>query len=627
MTAKTKILIYMTALFSIIVITTSLVGFFNFRSASTDNYTTQLDNSAFLISKSVEQNMGRYLSVLDLLASQLPIQADGSIVVDQSVKELHRLQDELKTLNAYVGLKSGVTYSSVKNGIISNFNAKELRREWYTRVFDGEKAVITTPYTSAAKNLIMAIGVPVIRNNKIVAVLCVNIALDTLTNFIGQLSEKNQVYATRADGYILASKEPTDIGKNLFELIPSYGNHKGAVRSEHEYIFEGVDYFAVSAKVDSLSWKIWTWDTQEQINSSSKRNLIVTFTIALSLITASLFVIYFIVVNLMYVPIGGEPKEIELIVKRISEGNLSTRQSQTEDRGIYSEILKMAGSLKKIVSSINISAEQLNSSSGEMMVSTSGVVDSASEQMHQLEQTATAMEQMTITVNEVAKNASEASQVANQTSGYASNGTSVVHEMDASLETLVSSINKFAGVTRRLEKETEGIGSILDVIDSISEQTNLLALNAAIEAARAGEHGRGFAVVADEVRNLATKTKESTSEIQSLISQLQIESKNSSSLMNVIVSDVTNTKAQSALASQALTSIQESISVIQDMNMQIATAAEQQSHVAGEINLSIVAINDLAKCTQKLSCETKDSAAHLTDVANGLKDSVVIFKI
>jgi len=234
---------------------------------------------------------------------------------------------------------------------------------------------------------------------------------------------------------------------------------------------------------------------------------------------------------------------------------------------------------------------------------------------------------MTITVDEVAKNAVQASRSADNTSENAGLGTHVVQEMNRNIDVLIASIDKVVCVTNNLESSTVSIDSILEVINSISEQTNLLALNAAIEAARAGEHGRGFAVVADEVRNLATKTKESTNEIQEMISQLQQEAKNSVELMRVIVTDANTTKEKAASANSALESIKESISVIQDMNNQIATAAEEQTHVAGEINMSVVAINDLAKLTHTGSSNNKSIATHLYGVAQSLKNTVVIFKV
>ena len=204
-------------------------------------------------------------------------------------------------------------------------------------------------------------------------------------------------------------------------------------------------------------------------------------------------------------------------------------------------------------------------------------------QMLRLEQTATAMNEMTITVDEVARNAVQAAASVDQTNGNAVTGSGIVRDMNSNLNVLIESIDKVVEVNNNLERETVSIGSILDVIDGISEQTNLLALNAAIEAARAGEQGRGFAVVADEVRELATKTKESTNEIQQMITQLQIEAKNSVKLMSVIVADANSTKEYSANADSALSSIQNEMSVIQDMNAQIATAAEQQTHVASEL--------------------------------------------
>jgi len=152
-------------------------------------------------------------------------------------------------------------------------------------------------------------------------------------------------------------------------------------------------------------------------------------------------------------------------------------------------------------------------------------------------------------------------------------------------------------------------------------------LNAAIEAARAGEQGRGFAVVADEVRSLANRTQESTTEIQTMINSLQAESKNSVELMEVNVNNAQSTATKSQQANQALEEIRHSVSIIQDMNNQIATSAEEQTLVAGEINQSIVGINDMAKMTSDSSANNAKRADELLEIANALGKSVEVFKL
>ncbi|MEO9276151.1 methyl-accepting chemotaxis protein, partial [Marinomonas sp. 5E14-1] len=329
------------------------------------------------------------------------------------------------------------------------------------------------------------------------------------------------------------------------------------------------------------------------------------------------------VVKLMYKPIGGEPKEIEELVKRVANGDLTLNTQVTgQETGVYAATILMINNLKSIIRNIDNATGQLKSSSDKVSASATKTNQSSEDQMMQLENTSTAMNEMTMTVEEVARNAIQASSAAKEANQFSDEGIKVVKEMNNDIATLLSGIEKVMLVTTKLEQETQGIGAILEVIDAISEQTNLLALNAAIEAARAGEHGRGFAVVADEVRNLANRTKESTNEIQGVISSLQGEAKRSVQLMNSNMEDAKTTASKSDDANKALQSIRQSVSVIQDMNVQIATAAEEQTHVASEINVSIVSINDLAKTTYGSSNSNKNMASNLTDLALTLDKSV-----
>jgi methyl-accepting chemotaxis protein len=627
MSAKAKILSLMGLLISAIIIFISVIGFLNFKTASEVNYSSQLNNQAFLISKAIEQKMNRYFDTLKLKASELPLSASGKIDEKPLVDSLHKIQEALEVLNAYVGLENGDTYAASNDGIIPNFNAKQLNREWYRRGMANEPKIVTTPYTSSTGDVVMAVAVPVIRNGKPVGILSVNLALNQITTFIDGLSENNQLFVSREDGFVIASKYTDYIGKNLFELRPSYRQYNDQASSQHDYEFDGNDYSVVSAKVANLNWTVWAWDKWENINRASNDNLMLTISIAVFLLLLALAVCYWVVMKLMYGPIGGEPATIETIVQNIAKGDLRYSSQQSgEETGIYQAVLSMVNSLTSIVTGINTATEQLNQSSSLIHQSATSVNTSSESQMMQLEQTSTAMNQMTVTVDEVARNALQASSAATEANEQSSQGISVVNEMNSNISLLVSGIEEVQQVIGKLEMETEGIGRILEVIRGIAEQTNLLALNAAIEAARAGEQGRGFAVVADEVRNLANRTQDSTNEIQEMITNLQTEAKNSVSLMETNAKDAQHTAEKSELANQALNAISDSISVIHDMNAQIATAAEQQTLVAAEINSSIVGINDLAKTTFDSSENNSKMVEELSNIATRLNKSVEVFK-
>ncbi|MBB1331134.1 methyl-accepting chemotaxis protein [Pseudoalteromonas sp. SR43-7] len=345
---------------------------------------------------------------------------------------------------------------------------------------------------------------------------------------------------------------------------------------------------------------------------SEQRNLIVIS--AIIMIIAVILLSYFIGKSILI------PTRLAAdMMKDISQGEGDlTRKLNESGNDEISELsrsfnlfaLKMRESLVHVAQSANDVSEHAHT------------VDDSSRTSHSFielqndssTQVAAAMEQMTHQIHDVSRNAEAAEQAAKDAAQNASTGKNVVAQTITAIETLSSNIETVSRVTEDLANESHNIGSVLDVIRSISEQTNLLALNAAIEAARAGEHGRGFAVVADEVRTLASRTGQSTDEIQTMITKLQegakaaVEAVKSSQALSV------STVEQASSANTSLNEIERLVSIITEMNSQIARATEQQTQAADEVNLRI---NELSQSTEQSLNNTKQ----LTDASDNLKQS------
>ncbi|MFJ3525347.1 methyl-accepting chemotaxis protein [Pseudomonas sp. NPDC090203] len=234
---------------------------------------------------------------------------------------------------------------------------------------------------------------------------------------------------------------------------------------------------------------------------------------------------------------------------------------------------------------------------------------------------------MTVTVQDVAQNADQASQAAATADDEAREGNTVVGEAIVQIERLAEEVVRSTEAMTLLQQESDKIGSVMDVIKAVAEQTNLLALNAAIEAARAGEAGRGFAVVADEVRGLAQRTQKSTEEIEGLVAGLQRGTEHVASIMSHSRSLTDSSVELTRKAGFSLGNITRTVSNIQSMNQQIAAAAEQQSAVADEISRSIMNVRDVSEQTAAACDETAASSVALARLGNQLQVMVSRFKV
>ena len=318
------------------------------------------------------------------------------------------------------------------------------------------------------------------------------------------------------------------------------------------------------------------------------------------------------------------------VVERIAGGDLShnLRVTRRDDLGVLQQgIARMGTTLRELIGGIRDGVTQIASAAEELSAVTEQTSAGVNSQKIETDQVATAMHEMTATVQEVARNAEDASQAAAAADAEAREGDQVVNQAIDQIERLAVEVGRSTEAMAVLQQESDKIGSVMDVIKAVAEQTNLLALNAAIEAARAGEAGRGFAVVADEVRGLAQRTQKSTEEIQTLVAALQSGTQHVASVMN---SSRSLTDSSVTLTRQAGTSLQgitRTVSNIQSMNQQIAAAAEQQSAVAEEISRSIINVRDVSEQTAAASDETAKSSIELARLGNQLQMMVSHFRI
>lgn len=436
-------------------------------------------------------------------------------------------------------------------------------------------------------------------------------------------SEGSDVNIVNAAGKLIYTTNASLYNQIVPEL-PAPGN------SSFEYYDVGGKVFAVLAQpVEGVAGEpiAHLLSIADNTISVSKRNKIKTIS---GVVAFGIFVFILLFLN-WYIRRSLKPlDDVQNILSSVAEGDLTVDvEVKTDDEvgQMLSSVQSMLKKLRSMISEISSSTITMSNSSGNMLNITEMTQQGVNQQQSQIDQVATAMNEMTATVQEVARHAQEAASTATEADDVASEGSKVVEQTISSINVLASEIENSAAIIKKVEEDGIQIGTVLNVIKSIAEQTNLLALNAAIEAARAGEQGRGFAVVADEVRTLASRTQESTQEIQDMIEQLQSGSQQAVQAMANSQEKAQATVNQAGSAGSSLRAITSNVASISDMNLQIATAAEEQSAVSEEINRNVVEISQIAEQSAEGAQQTAIASEELSELAGQLQSLIQQFKV
>ena len=357
-----------------------------------------------------------------------------------------------------------------------------------------------------------------------------------------------------------------------------------------------------------------------------QRNILILITVISFMLAALLG--HLISRNLLRA-LGAEPGDLNRIAQRVAEGDLRAMESavNTAENSVLAALQRMQQNLRQVTQGIDASSRTVAHSSQELSESSLRNAESVAQAQREVEQIVTAVHEMAATVQDVARNAESAAQAASEADQAAAQSQQKAGHAVSLISELAKVIDNSSEAMGRLKTESSNIGSVLDVIKSVADQTNLLALNAAIEAARAGEAGRGFAVVADEVRSLARRTQEATTEIEGLIASLQKIADETARYMERCQSSSSQSVSGVSEAGEAVARIVTMIERINGMNQQIATAAEQQSAVAEEISRGIVSVRDSTEQSADAFQHAQQESESLARTSEALRGNIAHFRL
>ncbi len=529
---------------------------------------------------------------------------------------------------SYFGSTDGVMFSVPSANRPADYDPRA--RGWYKAAQNAPGTIVTEPYIAASSGkLVMTMATPVKFQNQFVGVAGADIALDNVTKIINSLNFDGHGYAflVSADGKILVHPDSKLVLKNISEAYPTNTPKIAAGVSE---IDSGkkpeIISFTPVQGVSTANWYVAL--VLEQDSAYAMLTEFRTSAITAMVVVMVIILLLGLLIRVLMQPLHQMGRAMRDIAD--GEGDLTKRLAITSQ----DEFGALAQSFNHFVERIHTSIREVASTAAQLGAVATQVVkvsnasmDNSDQQANRTESVAAAINELGAAAQEIAQNAARTSQQSSDASGLASDGQNVVQQTIKAMNELSGKISESCVNIESLNGKTANIGQILEVITSISQQTNLLALNAAIEAARAGEAGRGFAVVADEVRNLAHRTQDSAQQVQKMIEELQVGAREA-------VVNMTESQRQSEdsvgianLAGERLSSVTRRIEEINGMNQSVAAATEEQTSVVESINVDITHINTLNQLGVDNLRQTLDACNSLEEQAARLQQLVGSFRI
>ncbi len=503
-------------------------------------------------------------------------------------------------------------------------------RDWFRQAISGQDSFSQPVLSRATGNRVSTVAIPVRRDGRIIGVVRGAVRVDTILKRVSELNRGpgSEIFLLDNQGTPVT---PANSLRNMDQPVNSEAGRAMAAGRSGVGIYPnaaGVPVVGSYTFIPLLGWGL-VQETERAV-ALAEVNAVLWI---LVLVTAGILVVAVLaclsLVRSVVKTLGGDPEYAAAMVHQVSEGDLTaTIQLKSGDKNsLLASIHTMQNSLRTMLGEVSQYSEQVAAAATELTQINEETEAGMQQQNTQINSAAAAMNEMTATVEEVARNTLNAADGAKKASQDAGQGRQVVASTVQAIDQLAQEINNAATAVSDLKSDSDRIGSVLQVIETIAEQTNLLALNAAIEAARAGESGRGFAVVADEVRSLASRTKDSTTEIQATIEKLQSGALKAENQMHNSREGMHNAVGRIAETGESLERIAEGVLMIDEMMQQIASAAEEQSATAREINQNIHGINDVAEQTGRSVEQSTQASESLARLAEQLRSLVSQFRV